>query len=144
MRKFIALLAVSALMLCCFTGCSSASRLKIEAYEWELARVIVLENETAVVVASNNEAEISDTAEKISVTLVAKAGSITVTDNNNSKIYSGTYKRTGTTPLGTDYNIMIDGRTGHATVAMTTYADGTQIPTLPISLGEYTLQLYAK
>ena len=48
------------------------------------------------------------------------------------------------TPEGTDYHITIDGKSGFACVAMTTYADGTEEPTLPISLDGYSLYFYAE
>ena len=41
------------------------------------------------------------------------------------------------------YRITIDGKSGFACVAMTTYADGTEEPTLPISLDGYSIDFYA-
>ncbi len=144
MRRLISLLIIIALMLLCLAGCSSLDNIKIEDYEWELSRVIVLEDETVLVLASNNETDISNEAKKIDIELIADNGSITITDHLNNCTYNGTYKRTRNTPAGTDYEITIDGNPGYATAAMTTYADGSRLPTLPISLGKYTLQLYAK
>ncbi len=105
---------------------------------------MILENELPFTIASNNDAEISDTTKKINITLTAKNGIITITDRINECTYSGTYKRTRTTPQGTDYEIAIAGKAGYAGVSMTTYADGSQTPTLPITIGDYTLQLYAE
>ena len=39
--------------------------------------------------------------------------------------------------------VTIDGKEGYATVAMTTYADGTEEPTLPINLGTHSIYFYA-
>ena len=50
----------------------------------------------------------------------------------------------GRNPEGTEYRITIGNKTGHAIVAMTTYADGTEEPTLPISLDGYSMYFYAK
>ncbi len=141
--KKLMILCLTLVLVFSMAGCSSNS-IKIEDYEWELSRVMILENELPVTIASNNDTEISDTTKKIDITLVAKDGVITITDKINDCTYSGTYKRTKTTPAGTDYEITIEGKEAHAGVAMTTYADGSQVPTLPISLGEYTLQLYAE
>ncbi len=129
--------------LLCTVGCQ-ANVVKIEEYEWELVRVLVLENESVKIMASNEENDILDGAERVDITLKAENGKITITDHINNRTYLGTYERTQTTPQSTDYTLIIDGQKGHATVAMTTYADGTQTPTLPISLGDYTLQFYAK
>lgn len=40
---------------------------------------------------------------------------------------------------GTNYEITIDGLTGYAMVAPTEYYDGSEVPTLPINLGDYSL-----
>ena len=43
------------------------------------------------------------------------------------------------TPKGTDYEVTIDGIKGYATVAPTEYYDSSEVPTLPINLGEFSL-----
>ena len=76
--------------------------------------------------------------------LVAKNGIITIIDDTNNKIYSGIYKKISNNPKGADYKIVIEDKTGHATVAMTTYANGTKEPTLPINLdNKYSMYFYA-
>jgi hypothetical protein len=62
-----------------------------------------------------------------------------VADKTNEKTYSGTYKVTAKTPKSIDYEITLDGISGYATVAPTKYYDGSEVPTLPISIGEYSL-----
>ena len=57
----------------------------------------------------------------------------------NGKTYNGTYEVMQKTPKGTDYEIIIDGVTGYATVAPTEYYDGSEIPTLPINIDGYSL-----
>ncbi len=141
--KVIYIVLIITIALFCTVGCQ-ANVVKIEEYEWELVRVLVLENESVKIMASNEENDILDGAERVDMTLKAENGKITITDHINNHTYLGTYERTQTTPQSTDYTLIIDGQKGHATVAMTTYADGTQTPTLPISLGDYTLQFYAK
>ena len=78
-------------------------------------------------------------AKIVDLTLIAKDGEITITDATNNKTYSGTYKVQQKTPKGTDYEVTIDGVTGYATVSPTEYYDGSEVPTLPINLGEYSL-----
>ena len=73
------------------------------------------------------------------MTLTAKDGEITITDTTNGKTYNGTYEVMQKTPKGTDYEIIIDGVTGYATVAPTEYYDGSEIPTLPINIDGYSL-----
>ena len=78
-------------------------------------------------------------AKIVDLFLTAKDGLITVNDITNNKTYGGSYKVQQKTPKGTDYEITIDGITGYATVAPTEYYDGSEEPTLPISIGGYSL-----
>ena len=116
----------------------------IEDYEWKMDAVMrndieVARNEDELVVAVGEEDDIHPNAKIVDLKLVAKDGSITITDATNNKTYSGTYKVQRKTPKGTDYEVTIDGVKGYATVAPTEYYDGSEVPTLPINLGEYSL-----
>lgn len=116
----------------------------IEDYEWKMSAVMrndieVAQNEDELVVAVGEEDDIHPNAKIVVLKLVAKDGSITITDATNKKTYSGTYKVQQKTPKGTDYEVTIDGIKGYATVAPTEYYDGSEVPTLPINLGEYSL-----
>ena len=116
----------------------------IEDYEWKMGAVMrndieVAQNEDELVVAVGEEDDIHPNIKIVDLKLVAKDGSIAITDATNNKTYSGTYKVQQKTPKGTDYEVMIDGIKGYATVAPTEYYDGSEVPTLPINLGEYSL-----
>lgn len=116
----------------------------IEDYEWKMGAVMrndieVAQNEDELVVAVGEEDDIHPNVKIVDLKLVAKDGSIAITDATNNKTYSGTYKVQQKTPKGTDYEVMIDGIKGYATVAPTEYYDGSEVPTLPINLGEYSL-----
>lgn len=116
----------------------------IEDYEWKMGAVMrndieVAQNEDELVVAVGEEDDIHPNAKIVDLKLVANDGSITITDATNNKTYSGTYKVQRKTPKGTDYEVTIDAIKGYATVAPTEYYDGSEVPTLPINLGEYSL-----
>ena len=116
----------------------------IEDYEWKMGAVMrndieVAQNEDELVVAVGEEDDIHPNAKIVVLKLVANDGSITITDATNNKTYSGTYKVQRKTPKGTDYEVTIDAIKGYATVAPTEYYDGSEVPTLPINLGEYSL-----
>ena len=116
----------------------------IEDYEWKMGAVMrndieVAQNEDELVVAVGEEDDIHPNAKIVDLKLVANDGSITVTDATNNKSYSGTYKVQRKTPKGTDYEVTIDGVKGYATVAPTEYYDGSEVPTLPINLGDFSL-----
>ena len=93
--------------------------------------------------AAAEESSAYPEAKIIEMTLSAKDGKITITDITNSTVYEGTYTVSGRNPKGTDYHITIDDKFGYAGVAMTTYADGTEEPTLPITLGGYSMYFYS-
>ena len=116
----------------------------IEDYEWKMDAVMrndieVAQNEDELVVAVGKEDDIHPNAKIVDLKLIAKDGSITVTDATNNKTYSGSYKVQRKTPKGTDYEVTIDGIKGYATVAPTEYYDGSEVPTLPINLGDFSL-----
>ena len=143
--KAIALILVLSALTFLFCGCG-ADKPEIEDCEWTMRYAMHTEDGTVVMDATENEVppDAYPNAKTVKLTLVAKDGIITVTDMTNNKIYTGSYTVDGKNPEGTDYKVIIDGTEGNATVAMTTFADGTKEPTLPINLGIYSLYFYGK
>ncbi len=143
MRKTITILLLVTTLILALSACG-VGKVKIEDYEWEMRAIIHAEDNQVVYDAAAEENTIHPEAKIIDMTLVAKDGKIIISDVTNSKTYEGTYKVSQKTPEGTDYEITIDGKSGYATVAMTKYADGTEEPTLPISLDGYSMYFYAE
>ena len=142
MKKFICVLMT--LILALGLSACNGDVVAIEDYQWKMGAVMrndieAAQNEDELVVAVGEEDDIHPNAKIVDLKLVAKDGSITITDATNNKSYSGTYKVQQKTPKGTDYEVTIDGIKGYATVAPTEYYDGSEVPTLPINLGEYSL-----
>lgn len=142
MKKFVCVL-MALIFILALSACSG-DVVAIEDYEWKMGAVMrndieVAQNEDELIVAVGEEDDIHPNAKIVDLKLVAKDGSITVTDATNNKTYSGTYKVQQKTPKGTDYEVTIDGIKGYATVAPTEYYDGSEVPTLPINLGEFSL-----
>ncbi len=102
------------------------------------------QNEDSLIVAVGEPNELYPDAKIIDLTLIAKDGKITIAYKSNNKTYTGTYKVQNKTPKGTDYEITINGQDGYATVAPTEYYDGSEVPTLPINLGDYSLYFIPK
>ena len=142
MKKVFCLL----MMMVCIvslSGCGD-SVAAIEDYEWKMRTIMsndieAAQNEDQLVVVVGKADELYPDTKIVDLKLVAKDGAITLTDATNSKTYTGTYKVQQKTPKGTDYEVTIDGIKGYATVAPTEYYDGSEVPTLPINLGEYSL-----
>ena len=113
----------------------------IEDFEWKMRTVMSVDatqssNDFVIAVGEPDSAH--PNAKTVELTLSAKDGVLTLSDITNGKTYGGTYKVKAKTPKSIDYEIVIDGVSGYATVAATEYYDGSRIPTLPVSLGEYS------
>ena len=143
MRKTITILLLVTTMIFAISACG-IGKVKIEDYEWKMRTIIHAEDNQVIYDAVAEESTAHPEAKIIEMTLVAKDGKITITDVTNGKTYEGTYTVSGRNPEGTDYHITIDGKSGYAGVAMTTYADGSEEPTLPISLDGYSMYFYAE
>ncbi len=143
MRKklLLPLLIITLVVLCVSCGVKDTS---ISEYEWTLERAFYVESEQIVVEALQEPSSTHPEAKVVNVTLIAKDGTIVITDHTNNVSYEGTYTVVGKNPSGTEYKITVGDVSGKATVAMTTHANGSQIPTLPITLGKYTLQFFSK
>lgn len=141
MKKIIVLMLVG-VMLLSLSACG-VEIIEIEDYTWKMR--IVMKNDSDLVVPAAGEAdEVYPDAKVVDLTLTAKDGKITITDATNNVTYEGTYTVEGKNPKGTDYKVTIDGKEGYATVAMTKYDDGSEEPTLPINLGDYSIYFYAE
>ena len=143
MKRIISIIILIATLTIALSSCGMG-KVKIEDYEWKMRTIMHGEDNQVVVDAVGEDDPAHPEAKIIDMTLTAKDGKITITDHTNNKIYEGTYTVEQKTPAGTDYKVTIDGKEGYATVAMTTYADGTEEPTLPINLGTHSIYFYAE
>ena len=143
MKRIISIIILIATLTIALSACGMG-KVKIEEYEWKMRTIMHGEDNQVVVDAVGEYDTAHPEAKIVEMTLVAKDGKITITDHTNNKTYEGTYKVEQKTPAGTDYKVTIDGKEGYATVAMTTYADGTEEATLPINLGTHSIYFYAE
>jgi len=143
MKRTISIIILIATLTMALSACG-LGKVKIEDYEWKMRTIMHGEDNQVVVDAVGEYDTAHPEAKIVEMTLVAKDGKITITDHTNNKTYEGTYKVEQKTPAGTNYEVTIDGKEGYATVAMTTYADGTEEPTLPINLGTHSIYFYAQ
>lgn len=142
MKKILSVFLMSFIVFA-LSACN-ADVVKIEDYEWKMRTVASNDIEAAqapdeLIVAVGKADALYPEAEIVDLTLNAKDGAITITDRTNNKTYSGTYEVQQKTPKGTDYEIIINGVSGYATVSPTEYYDGSEIPTLPININGYSL-----
>ncbi len=142
MKKTISIILLLTVLMVTLPSCRS-EKLKIEDCQWQMRYVMHVENGEVAMDAVREIDAAHPNAKIINMTLSAANGTLTLTDETNGTSYEGSYSVKRRTPDGIDYEITVDGIDGYATVAMTTYADGTQEPTLPINLGEYSMCFYA-
>ena len=143
MKRTISTIILIAILTITLSACGMG-KVKIEDYEWKMRTIMNGEDNQVVVDAVGEDDPAHPEVKIIDMTLTAKDGKITITDHTNNKTYEGTYTVEQKTPAGTDYKVTIDGKEGYATVAMTTYADGAEEPTLPINLGTHSIYFYAE
>ena len=141
MKKILSMF-LTTIMIFTLSACGG-DVVAIEDYEWKMRTVASNDIEAAqapdeLIVAVGKADALYPEAEIVDLTLNAKDGAITITDRTN-KTYSGTYEVQQKTPKGTDYEIIINGVSGYATVSPTEYYDGSEIPTLPININGYSL-----
>ena len=136
MKRMLYLIPVFAVILL-LSSCSSKTP-AIEDYEWKM-RTVMSAGAPELVVAVGEPDSVHPEAQVVDMTLKAENGVITISNNTNGTTATGTYRVTGVTPEGTEYEIIIDGETANACVAPTKYYDGSEMPTLPISVDGFSL-----
>ena len=143
MKKII-LLLVLAIFLLFLIGCRNDHVPRIEEYNWVMTSVQSMDADGRVIAFGERGSSTLSSAKLVELTCTAENGQITLIDQTNSKTYVGTYKRTQTDPSSSIYEVVVNGKEGHAVVAMTSYHDGSQEPTLIIDFGEYTINFFAQ
>ncbi|MBE5730654.1 MAG: hypothetical protein E7350_01715 [Clostridiales bacterium] len=143
MKKIISIILFIIISAFSLSGCG-LGKMKIEDYEWTLRYAFHVQGDQVIVDAVQEYDAAHPQAKVVDITLTARDGKITITDGTNGRTYEGAYTVELKHPDGTDYDIVIDGKSGHATVGMTTFAGGSEAPTLPISVEHYSLYFYAE
>lgn len=130
-------------LLVLLTGCASKAP-KINEYSWVMTSVQSMEAGGQAVAYGERGSSTLEGAKQMELLCQAKDGKLTLTDRTNGRTYTGTYQQSQSDPKSTIYEIEVDGTTGMAAVAMTTYQDGSQDPTLILNLGEYAVNFFAE
>lgn len=132
-----------ALLLVLLTGCSSKAP-KIDEYTWVMTSVQSMEAGGQAVAYGEGGSSTLEGAKQIELVCEAEGGNLTLTERTNDRTYTGTYQQSQRDSKSTIYEVSVDGTSGVAVAAMTTYQDGTQDSTLIFNLGDYTVNFFAK
>ena len=132
-----------ALLLVLLTGCSSKTP-KIDEYTWVMTSVQSMEAGGQAVAYGEGGSSTLEGAKQIELVCEAQGGNLTLTERTNDRTYIGTYQQSQRDSKSTIYEVDVDGTSGVAVAAMTTYQDGTQDSSLIFNLGDYTVNFFAK
>ena len=132
-----------ALLLVLLAGCSSKTP-TIDEYTWVMTSVQSMDAGGQAVAYGEGGSSMLEGAKQIELVCEAQGGNLTLTDRTNDRTYTGTYQQSQRDSKSTIYEVDVDGTSGVAVAAMTTYQDGTQDPTLIFNLGDYTVNFFAK
>ena len=132
-----------ALLLVLLTGCSSKAP-KIDEYTWVMTSVQSMEAGGQAVAYGEKGSSTLEGAKQIELVCEAEGGNLTLTERTNDRTYTGTYQQSQRDSKSTIYEVDVDGTSGVAVAAMTTYQDGTQDSTLIFNLGDYPVNYFAK
>lgn len=145
-RNRVVCLLVSALSALLLAGCShtpeTAASL-LDGTEWHLqtASEVNAAEGTSVLLAAGSDAwATEDGVPVLDVVLVAEDGKLTITDNSNAKTYTGTCRQAEAAQDSAGFEVTLEGLSGYGAVSVTKYADGTETPTLPITVVDGDLQ----
>ena len=145
MKKTIALFLTFGMFLV-FTACGqqaqndSNNEFDIASQEWTMTTIQSRSVEdNGMIVAYGSDDGTSEQAAKIAMVCSAKEGQFVITDQTNSKTYSGEYTVESESDDSTIYNISIGDAKGMAVVSYTKYHDDSQVGTLILSFEDYAL-----
>lgn len=142
MKKAVfSVLSLCLLLVLC--ACSSSKKSSIEDYQWKMQMIQsndinVEQNADLSVVAVGTADDLYAHAPVVELVLTAEDGKLSLEDKTNHKEYEGSYLKQKSTPEGIIYEVVVNGQDGYATVS-TTKSNGTETPTMPINLGNYSI-----
>ena len=142
MRKIFTVVLI--FILASLSACRNPSSVpRMEEYPWTLSSVQSADKNGKVI--AYGSAAISPWPDAIFVELECTAadGKLTVTNLPKGEDVSGTYAVSQISPDSIIYDVTLGNRSGKAVVAMTTYHDQTQTPTLIFNLDDIILNFFA-
>lgn len=130
------------LLLVLLAGCSGKTP-KIDEYSWVMTSVQSMEAGGQAVAYGERGSSTLEEAKQVELICEAQGGTLTLTDRTNDRTYTGTYQQSQSDSKSTIYEVEVEGTSGVAVAAMTTYQDGTQDPTLIFNFGDYAVNFFA-
>lgn len=139
--------ALSTLLLFSFSGCGNISdapsAVSIDEYEWSFSTLQTGEDGAVIACSKQNKAAYKEAAE-LEMDCAAKDGILTLNHLTNGTIFQGTYRQTGASGQTAMYEITFGEESGTAASSVTIYSDGSETPTLVLTVGHYSLQFFAE
>lgn len=136
---------ICTIFLFSLTSCKQTEKTTIESNEWILSTIQSNEQNGDIIAynPNDNTVIVPENAIIIELSCSAKDKVLTLLDETNNKTYTGEYKELDDNFESTIYEITINETQGTAVASTMEYNDGKEIPTLIITLGDYTLNFYS-
>ena len=136
---------ICTIILFSLTSCKQTEKTTIESNEWILSTIQSNEQNGDIIAynPNDNTVIVPENAIIIELSCSAKDKVLTLLDETNNKTYTGEYKELDDNFESTIYEITINETQGTAVASTMEYNDGKEIPTLIITLGDYTLNFYS-
>lgn len=141
MKKFIIFL-LTVLLSVSFFGCEKTQKNVMEGYTWAMTSV-QSQNGNIVACAPSDETFYRDVY-PIEMTCIAQNGSFCIVDKTHNQSYNGIYTVMSYASETTVYEIAVGEKSGTAVVSTTNYQDETALPTMVLSIDDYTLYFQSK
>lgn len=133
------LMALTALLL--LNGCTATRAPEAEGCEWQL--ITAQRMSDGVIIARGPDVPgMPEPAEAVRLICQMQNGTLTLAEEDGTR-HNGAYRQPHVSPDARQLIITLGEVEGTGTIAHTTYADGSSIPTLLIAIDGYALTFHA-
>ena len=139
MKRTISIILILAVMM---GGCTSNNDSKLETRVWSMTSVQSTDADGQVIAHGPDGESTLDSAIELELQCTMANGKITLTDKTNTQTYNGTYTLKSSDIKSEIFNVSIGETTGVAVYSVTTYSNDTEVDTLIIRLGDYTMNFF--
>lgn len=139
MKRTISIILILVMMM---AGCTSSNDSRLESHTWSMTTVQSTDADGQVIAHGPGGESTLDSAIEVELKCTMANGKITLTDKTNTQTYNGTYSRKSSDVKSEIFNVSIGETTGVAVCSVTTYSDDTEVDTLIIRLGDYTMNFF--
>lgn len=140
MKRLLAII-LSTIFMTGSIGCTQKEIVSIDAYQWNITTI---QNKNGEVIGGYYEYLDDNSDMEIRLSCYAEEGTFTIEDYTNIDYYEGNYQIEEENSKSIIYNITIDDNSGTAVTSITEDNNGNKIPTMVMTVDNYTLNFQAE